>query len=308
LNTVKQPYCLSACFLKWTILTVFLWSSKISAQTDTININFKKRQNLCYTIGLGGSTLVHAGLYQLWYKDYPSSSFHFINDNQQWLQMDKVGHTYSAYYLSYTGIEAAQWAGVLPKNQWKWGLLGMIFQTPIEVFDGFSAGWGASVGDLAANTLGSALCIGQHALWQEQKITMKFSYTPSSYAAMRPNVLGNSILSGLTKDYNGQTYWLCYSPLKNTKIDFLGIGLGYGANGLLGGTENKWLDQNKQWIDRTDLPRYRQYYLSLDYNLTKIKTNHKILKKILFVLNCIKLPSPAIEFSNQRLKAHLLKF
>jgi uncharacterized protein YfiM (DUF2279 family) len=308
LNTVKLPYWHSSNLFKLTITIILLWSGNILAQTDTVAINYKKRQNLCYAVGLGGSTVVHAGLYQMWYKDYPSSSFHFINDNKQWLQMDKFGHAYSAYYLSYTGIEAAQWAGVSSKNQWKWGLFGLIFQTPIEVFDGFSAGWGASTGDLMANTFGSALCIGQHALWQEQKITMKFSYSPSSYRQERPNVLGNSFLTGLSKDYNGQSYWLCYSPLKNTKVDFLGLGLGYGANGLLGGKENKWLDQNNQLVDRTDVKRYRQYYLSFDYNLTKIKTNNKTIKKILFVLNCIKLPSPALEFSNQKFKGHLLKF
>jgi hypothetical protein len=33
------------------------------------------------------------GLNQLWYADYARSDFHFINDNAEWLQMDK-GRTY----------------------------------------------------------------------------------------------------------------------------------------------------------------------------------------------------------------------
>jgi hypothetical protein len=37
-----------------------------------------------------------------WFKptlvyDYPI--FHFINDNAEWLQMDKAGHIYSSYHL-----------------------------------------------------------------------------------------------------------------------------------------------------------------------------------------------------------------
>lgn len=30
---------------------------------------------------------------ELWYKNYPKSNFHFINDNSSWLQMDKMGHS-----------------------------------------------------------------------------------------------------------------------------------------------------------------------------------------------------------------------
>jgi hypothetical protein len=36
------------------------------------------------------------GLNQLWYSDYPKSEFHFINDNADWLQMDKGGSFYSS--------------------------------------------------------------------------------------------------------------------------------------------------------------------------------------------------------------------
>ena len=39
------------------------------------------------------------GLNSLWYKDYPRSSFHWINDNKEWLQMDKMGHMASSYYM-----------------------------------------------------------------------------------------------------------------------------------------------------------------------------------------------------------------
>jgi uncharacterized protein YfiM (DUF2279 family) len=273
------------------------------------SISYFKRQKLCIGIGIGGTVLTHAALYQLWYRGYASQSFTFINDNKEWMQMDKAGHAFSAYYLSYTGIESAKWAGVSAKNQWKWGLMGVIFQTPIEVFDGFSQGWGASTGDLIANTVGSALCIGQEALWQDQFIKLKFSYSPSQYAALRPNTLGNSLQTSLLKDYNAQTYWLTYSPLKKTKVAYLGLALGMGANGLIGGYENKWFDKSsKQQIDRTDLLRYRQYYLALDFDFTKLKTKSKALKKVFFVLNCIKVPSPTLEWSQNKLRGHWLHF
>jgi hypothetical protein len=274
--------------------------------TDTTN--YKKRQNLCYAVGFGGTALVHAGLYQLWYKDYPSSKFHFFNDNHEWLQMDKCGHAFSSYYLGLVGIEAAKWAGVPAHKQWRWALFGSIFQDPIEIWDGFSSGWGASSGDLIANTFGTVLSAGQHALWREQKFTLKFSYSPSSYTSSRPNVLGSNFQEQLLKDYNGQTYWLCYSPVKAKNWEWLGLAFGYGAEGMVGGENNTWTDKDHVFHDYSHIQRYRQYYLALDYNLTKIRTRNPTLKTLFFILNCIKLPSPAIEFSNKKLKGHWLKF
>ncbi len=272
------------------------------------SVDYQKRENLCYYVGFTGTALVHAALYQLWYKDYPSSKFHFFNDNHEWLQVDKFGHAFSSYYLGLAGIEAAKWAGIPENKQWKWALFGSIFQDPIEIWDGLSQGWGASVGDLVANTFGTVLSAGQHALWKEQKITMKFSFTPSPYASSRPNVLGDGLHEQLLKDYNGQTYWLCYSPLKKKNWEWLGLAAGYGAEGIYGGDDNIWTDSKGITHDKSSVQRYRQYYLALDFNLTKIKTNSKFLKTLFFILNGVKLPSPALEFSQNRLKAHWLKF
>ena len=272
---------------------------------DTLSA--KQKQKIAYGVGLGGTAIVHAGLYKLWYSGYPKSKFHFFNDNNEWLQMDKFGHCFSSYYLGLAGIEAAKWAGVPKEKRWKWALFGSIFQDPIEIWDGLSSAWGASVGDLAANSFGTLLSAGQEALWHDQKLRMKFSYTASKFAAIRPNTLGSNLNERLLKDYNAQTYWLCYSPFKQ-KAQWLGLALGYGANGMLGGDDNIWLDKNLVVQDYSSVKRYRQYYLSIDYNLCQIKTKKKGLKTLLFVLNCIKLPAPALEFSQGKLTGHWLKF
>jgi hypothetical protein len=88
----------------------------------------------------------------------------------------------------------------------------------------------------------------------------------------------------------------------------LGIAAGYGADGMIGGTYNFWTDKDNVVHDRRDIVRFRQFYLSPDFNLSKIPVKNKTLKTVLFILNCIKLPAPAIEFSNQRFKFHALKF
>jgi uncharacterized protein YfiM (DUF2279 family) len=284
-------------------------SLKKVQKSNTDTIDYQRRENMCYYIGFTGTAIVHTALYTLWYSDYSSSKFHFFNDNHEWLQVDKFGHAYSSYYLGLVGIEAAKWAGIPEHKQWKWALFGSIFQDPIEIWDGISEGWGASAGDLIANTFGTVLSAGQHALWKEQKITMKFSFTPTSYAGARPNVLGDGLHEQVLKDYNGQTYWLCYSPLKKKGWEWLGLAAGYGADGMYGGDDNIFnagLFGTK--YDYSHIKRYRQYYVALDFNLTKIKTSNKTLKTLFFVLNCIKLPSPALEFSNNKLKGHLLMF
>jgi hypothetical protein len=43
-------------------------------------------------------------------------------------------------------------------------VLGCFFLTIVEVFDGFSAEWGASTGDLIANATGTALYVSQELL------------------------------------------------------------------------------------------------------------------------------------------------
>jgi len=57
-----------------------------------------------------------AALYNTWYKDYRSAPFHFFNDNDEWLQMDKAGHIWSAYTISRLTGESFKWAGYSHKK------------------------------------------------------------------------------------------------------------------------------------------------------------------------------------------------
>lgn len=281
---------------------------KVTRNQKDSSVVFKNRKKACLFLGLGGTVITHAGLYQLWYKGYPSSRFHFFNDNREWLQLDKFGHAFSAYYLGLAGIEAAKWAGVPKEKRWKWALFGSIFQDPIEIWDGLSSQWGASAGDLAANTLGTVLSAGQEYLWHEQKFKLKFSYTASPYAIMRPNTLGSNLPERILKDYNAQTYWLCFSPMPRKRLGFIGLAFGYGADGMLGGEYNIWTDSKNVVYDRRDIERKRQYYLALDIDFTRIPTKNPHVSTLLFALNCIKIPSPALEFSGGKLRGHALKF
>ena len=269
----------------------------------------KKRQN---SIVIAESVLAAGalvGLNQLWYADYPQSNFHFTNDNSEWLQMDKLGHSFSSYHLGRFGSEMLQWSGASKKNQLIYGAgLGFAFLTAVEVLDGYSSEWGASTGDVIANASGTALYISQELLWKEQRITPKFSFHTTQFAAYRPDVLGRSLSEQILKDYNGQTYWLStnlYSFSKGSKIPkWLNLAVGYGANGMVSGNTENNPQNSTQKVER-----FRQFYLSFDVDLTKIETKSHFLKTIFSVFNTIKIPAPTIEYSaNEGLKGHWLYF
>ena len=274
--------------------------------SDSLNL---KRQNtvIISEAVLAAGTLI--GLSQAWYADYPKSDFHFINDNSDWLQMDKFGHVFASYHLGRFGAEMLQWSGANKKNQLLYGAgLGFAFLTAVEVFDGYSSQWGASSGDIIANASGTALYVSQELIWKEQRITPKFSFHTTKYAGYRPEVLGSSYTEQILKDYNGQTYWLSvnlHSFAKGSKIPkWLNVALGYGAEGMITG--------NKENTTTTYTPnpqRFKQLYLSLDVDLTKIETNSHFLKTIFSVFNSVKIPAPTIEFMQfNDTKYHLIYF
>ncbi len=275
--------------------------------SDTLNIS-RRNAVIISEVSLGTLTLV--GLNELWYNDFPRSSFHTIDDSNEWLQMDKFGHVFSSYQLGRVGADVLNWSGVSKKNQLIYGAtLGFTFLTIVEVFDGYSKEWGFSWTDIAANGVGTGLYIGQELLWKEQRITLKFSFHSTKYAEMRPDVLGENILQEILKDYNGQTYWLSanlhsFSKNKDSKIPkWLNLAFGYGADGML--------TTNSDNVDNlfTNQHRFRQFYLSFDVDLTRISTNSHLLKTIFSVLNMIKIPLPTVEFNSKNgVVFHLLYF
>lgn len=238
------------------------------------------------------ATLSLVGLNQLWYANYPQSNLHSVNDNDEWLQMDKLGHMYSSYYMGSIGANALKWSGANRKSQLLYGAtLGLAFMTTVEVFDGYSSQWGFSWGDMAANTTGTALFVSQELLWKEQRIVSKFSFHTTSYASQRTEVLGTSISQQILKDYNGQTYWWSinvHSFFKQSKVPaWLNLAFGYGADGMLSGNAASY---------PSEMSRSRQFYLSLDADLTKIKTKSHFLKTIFYIFNTIKIPAPSVEY------------
>ncbi len=288
--------------------------------TASTIINTVNKQRVTWVAGahIVGYVGSLAGLYTIWYKNYPQTNFHFINDNKEWMQVDKVGHAYSAYIESRAGLEMWKWTGMSKnKSIWMGGLTGAAYQTTIEILDGFSAEWGWSWGDFAANTLGSGLLISQELAWGEQRISYKFSFHKKKYTDEQLNersnqLYGRSLPERMFKDYNAQTYWLSInlkSFFKQSKLpNWLNLAVGYGAENLFGPYANAWTDINKNLVIRNDWSRYRQFYIAPDIDFTRIKTKSKFLKAVFFALNAFKFPSPSIEFSQGKLRWNWIHF
>jgi len=232
-------------------------------------------------IGYGGTMI---GLSSAWYSQYDQTKFHTFNDFPEWNQVDKVGHLFSAYIESRASMELWRWTGMDRKKRiWIGGMSGAAYQTVIEVLDGYSAGWGWSWGDFGANILGSGAMVAQELAWDEQRIKLKFSFHRKKYddphLNLRSNQLfGESTAERLIKDYNGQTYWASMNIkdfFKNSTLPaWLSVAVGYGAEGLFGGTQNIARDDNGNiTFSRPDIKRYRQWFIAPDIDLTKIKTN-----------------------------------
>jgi len=263
----------------------------------------KQRTRLVAGTVLGLYPVSMYWLYNQWYRDYPQSKFHLFNDNEEWEKMDKFGHTWDAYSIAKPLMRTFHWAGHGNTRSTLYASgIAFLYQTTIEIFDGFSEEWGFSTGDIIANTLGVAAFAGQQLIWEEQRVVLKYSFHQSKYAKYRPDLLGSSLPENILKDYNGLTYWISVNP--NSWLSeqsrfpkWLSIGIGFGAEGMTGGTENP------SEVDGVPIPsfeRYPQYYLSLDLDLARVNFRSKFLNSFFKVINIIHLPAPAIEFRKGR--------
>ncbi|WNB17238.1 DUF2279 domain-containing protein [Marivirga arenosa] len=271
------------------------------SQSDSINNKFLNRVIIAEASLYSVSMI---GLGAVWYQGNENQKFQFFNDNQQWLQMDKAGHIYSAYHISNLNFNLLQKAGYTPKKAMLFSSISAsLMMLPIEIFDGFSTAYGASVGDAVANTIGAFLPY-QQLLFNQNYIYPKFSFSRTNYADLRPNTLGNNYIENILKDYNGQTYWLSTDfnlfSSQNRFPNWLQFSIGYSGNNMLYGNPDQNLENGYM--------ANRQWFLSLDLNLEKIESDKKWVKTALAVINIIKIPFPTVEWNGKTVILHPIYF
>ncbi|MCX8112453.1 MAG: YfiM family protein [Bacteroidia bacterium] len=244
-----------------------------------------------------GTALSYAGVYGvpmfLWYDWSTARGWRFFDDGGEWKQMDKLGHVWTTYHLSWIYRTWAESCGYpSDKARILAALLAWSFQNSIEIADGFFPKWGASFWDVVANTMGTGLFWIADYL-RPWRIDVRFSFFPSPYAAQRPDLLGRG-LAQILKDYNGQTYWLV---IMHASLP-VGIAIGHGARGLLGGYGR----EPKSLIEARE---YRRWLLSLDPHWEVLIRRSRWAMSI-FV--AIKTPFPALVYERSALRVAWIYF
>lgn len=325
---------ISAMKLLISFLLVFVTLQSFNAQSDkkptnqsqntTPELNFwtpstsldRGRLNTVVYSSSGLYTISMLGLNQLWYSDFDKAPLHAFDDSRSWQTMDKFGHMTSSYWSGRYGMDMLRWSGVDKKKSRYYGAaMGWIAMNSFEFFDGFSAKWGFSFYDMASNTIGSAVLIGQDLAWGEQRVALKISSKYSDFAQYSPKTLGDNLVERLLKDYNGQTYWASINVHSfladgNKVPNWLNLAVGVGAEGMVGADADNFIHGGlpEGLTLPEDLKRYRQYYMSIDIDLHKLPKKFGPLKTLAEVFGFIKIPAPTLEFSEGEVKFHPLFF
>lgn len=290
----------------WIYISIFVFvpgltgAQDIETKADTNKI---KRTTIFKAVTFTSAYYV-GSMYVLsktWYQDKERVPFHFYNDNEGYLQVDKFGHMFGSYLYSYIGYYGLLKLGATRKEALIFGsTLGFVLQFPIEIMDGIHEGYGFSWGDIAANAMGSALVFGQELLFREQLVKYKFSYWESSYSDNSNGYLGETTMNRFFKDYNAHTYWFSIPVnkivFKQQLPAWFNFAVGYGANGMYGEFENVTVFNG---VEIPETERYRQYLLSLDIDWPRINTNSRFLKVLFKGMTFIKLPFPTLEYNSK---------
>jgi hypothetical protein len=292
-------------------------NSSFFSVADSLN------RNRLYALGIAGTTTYAAAsysLYNVWYLDYPQAKFHLFDDWGLWEHVDKVGHAYTTYMQSYLVFRMARWTGMEHRPAILTGTFaGLVFQSTIEVMDGFSEGWGFSLTDMWANLAGSIVFAGQEYLWQEQRVFLKYGTALKDYSNLRmaggtgnpvqgpieeraQELYGSNLPTRILKDYNASTTWLSVHPGSFFPDSgwpaWLNLAFGYSAENLFGARDNTWVKEGMRYDAGGKYPRYHQFLIAPDINWAGIRTNSAFLAGLFHALNVLKAPTPALEIND----------
>jgi hypothetical protein len=228
-------------------------------------------------------------------------SFHVVEDWQSALQVDKCGHTFGSYLMSYGFSESLIASGFSWDDAVLYGsALGLLYQTYVETEDGFASDWGFSPTDWYADAFGAMFFLAQHYVPALQNVTPKWQFAPSEWTGKpvinRPRTF--------IDDYNSSTFWWSVDvynilPKDSKKYwpKWLNIAVGYGGDAIDAVTDPG------QPPDQLGM---RRYVVGLDLNLVRLlPEGPSFWNWFRQTLNFIKFPLPSIEFSKAGTRFYL---
>ena len=228
-------------------------------------------------------------------------SFHFQEDWISALQVDKCGHAFGGYMLSYGMDEALKTSGVDYNSSVLYGsIFGLAYQTYVETEDGFAKTWGFSPSDWYFDFIGPAFYLAQHYVPALQNITPKWQYIPTEWTTKADINRPKTFID----DYNSTTFWYSVNVnnilpdnLKKYWLPWLNIAVGYGADS----------DLKPNLLGPPDQQNIRRFIIGLDYNLVRLlPEGGSFWNWFRQTLNFMKFPAPAVQFSNGVVKFYLM--
>lgn len=266
------------------ILAVLCLVNGVRAQSDSVSSVDPVKAAVVG--GVLGGTIVAIQLYQqnAWWKDH-RTSFHVREDLVYACNVDKLGHLYASAGLTFAFGKSLRWVGFKESTSIFWGAVGStVFQTYVEIQDGFSEYWGFDRVDFAGDLVGAWYPYLQHHVPVFRNFQFRFSYLPKDAG-------GGSAIPGQTKtlmdDYEGQTLWLTVTP-KNLLPEswqrwwpgFLALALGVSVR------DNMTPDRHLVW------------YLAPDLDMREIiPKDTEFLRSLAETLNFIHFPMPAVRIA-----------
>ena len=236
--------------------------------------------------------------------------FTITEDGRYALYADKAGHFFGTYITSYLLSETLMLAGFDWEDATITGtLMGLAYESYVEVLDGFGVNWGFSPTDFYADVAGAAFFLGQYYVPYMQNFTPKFLYVPAPWHGDRHRVPSEIFID----DYSSHTFFISLNihnmlpeNYKEYWPSWLELCFGYAARNLC--------DPGTGFCDPTiseqvydDVWGNPKFIIALDYNLYQLLPDDGYFWNWLKQsLNYFKLPSPAIEFGRNSTKFYLL--
>lgn len=259
------------------LIFIFAFGLSYSTANDSAKVN-PYRLGFVLGASIGVFTAVHLQQYNSWWKG-ELTKFHFKDDFNQVLNADKFGHAYFSFLISDLLSRSLLWVGVNESSALVWGGAGsLIFQTYVEIEDGFRPSLGFSISDWISNAMGAFLPYARSRFDFLKAVNFKISMFPSEKFKSGAHRF-------IVDDYESLYFWLSFDVSKFWKteffsqwfIDFFDVAVGYGVKQI------DWRGNGKVEI-----------FLSIDYDLSKIPTNIWLLRQIFQMLGYYHFPSPTL--------------
>ena len=224
-------------------------------------INYK-RLAFSGSVAVGMGAVVHIYQANAWWANQ-NSKFHFTNDWNYALWIDKVGHFTATHFYAHliSGVYDASNFDA-EKSALYSAITALAWELFIETEDGFGPDWGFSPGDAIADLGGALFYVGQYYFPYLKNFQPKISYYPSE-KYLEGKHKGGIIID----DYEGQKYWMGMrmkeilpKGLKDYWPSLLMLSVGMGVknlDGSGGGTREFYIGFD---LDFEQLPLYGSFW------------------------------------------------